>query len=61
MACSRCDFTQDNCIVFAGLPAKEIHVCGHECAIELVKRIAETAGDTVEASASQDSPVVEKV
>lgn len=39
--------------VFAGLPAKEIHVCGHECAIELVKRVAETAGDTVEVSACQ--------
>lgn len=23
-------------------------MCGHECAIGLVKRIAETAGDTVE-------------
>ena len=34
--------------VSTGVAAKEVHVCGHECAIELVKRIAETAGDTVE-------------
>ena len=33
---------------FLGLPAKEIHLCGHECAIDIVKRLAQSMRETLE-------------
>ena len=43
------------CIVFislAGLPAHEVHMCGHECALNLVQRLAKSAGEKVEVNLS---------
>ena len=31
-----------------GLPAREIHLCGHECAIGLVSRLASSMGEPLE-------------
>ena len=31
-----------------GIPAREIHLCGHECAIELVDRLASSMGESLE-------------
>ena len=31
-----------------GLPAREIHLCGHECAIDIVRRLAQSMGETLE-------------
>ena len=30
------------------MPAKEIHVCGHECAVELVRKLADIMGERFE-------------
>jgi len=31
-----------------GLPAREIHMCGHDCAVDIVRRMAESTGEEVE-------------
>ena len=37
------------CFVFlTGIPATEVHLCGHECVVDLVKKIVSSAGDTLE-------------
>ena len=34
----------------SGLPARELHLCGHECAAGLVRRMVESVEETVEVS-----------
>ena len=34
--------------VLSGLPAEEIHVCGHESALPLVRRLTHTMEDELE-------------
>ena len=31
-----------------GLPASEVHLCGHQCAVNLLERIASSIGEKVE-------------
>ena len=33
-----------------GLPAAEVHLCGHQCAVNLLERIASSIGEKVEVS-----------
>ena len=33
---------------FLGLSAREVHVCGEECAIDMVKELALASGEEVE-------------
>ena len=40
--------SQENLSVLSGLPAEEIHVCGHESALPLVRRLTHTMGDELE-------------
>ena len=40
----------------AGLPAEEIHLCGHESALPLVRRLARTMGDQIEVTQSPTHP-----
>ena len=33
-----------------GLPAREVHLCGHGCAIDVVRRLAKSMGESLEVS-----------
>ena len=37
-------------ILFVGVPAKEIHLCGEPTVIPLIQRLVETTNDTIEVS-----------
>ena len=39
--------------LLAGLPAQEIHLCGHESAIPLIRSLAGSMGDEVKVSGEE--------